>query len=118
MQEQNNPRWKVVFYRSNTGNEPVREWLASLPALDKKTIGEDIKTIQFGWPLGMPLARKIEPGLWEARSNIQNGIARVFFTVEANHLVLLHGFVKKTHKTPLNELSVARKRLAHLRGEE
>jgi phage-related protein len=118
MREQNNPRWKVVFYRTNTGNEPVREWLTSLSAQDKKTIGEDIKTLQFGWPLGMPLARKIEPGLWEIRSNIQNGIARVFFTVKENQFVLLHAFVKKTHKTPLNELLVARKRLEHVRGEE
>lgn len=80
-------------------------------------IGEDIKTAQFGWPLGMPLVRKIEPGLWEVRSYISTGIARVLFTVEGNIMVLLHGFVKKSTKTPIDDLSLARKRLSQLRGE-
>jgi len=75
------PRLKVVFYKLQTGKEPVRDWLKTLPLQDKKSIGEDIKTVQFGWPLGMPLVRKLEPGLWEVRSSISNGIARVFFTV-------------------------------------
>ena len=59
-----NLRLKVVFYRSQASNEPVREWLKSLDRRDKKIIGEDIKTVQFGWPLGMPLVRKIETELW------------------------------------------------------
>lgn len=112
----NEPRLKVVFFRTLTGNEPVREWLKSLSPQDKKVIGEDIKTAQFGWPLGMPLIRKIEPGLWEVRSHISAGIARVLFTVEGDFIVLLHGFVKKSKKTPLDDLLVARKRLAQLRG--
>ena len=111
------PRLKVVFYKSQTGKEPVREWLKELPSQDKKTLGEDIKTLQFGWPLGMPLVRKIEPGLWEVRSNISIGIARVLFTVQAEFLVLLHAFVKKSDKTPLDDLSLARKRLSQVRGE-
>jgi len=111
------PRLKVVFYTSQAGKEPVREWLKALPLQDKKAIGEDIKTVQFGWPLGMPLVRKLEPGLWEVRSNISTGIARVLFTVQAEYLVLLHAFVKKTDKTPSEDLSLARKRLAQVRGE-
>ena len=111
------PRLKVVFYKSQTGKEPVREWLKSLLPQDKKTLGEDIKTLQFGWPLGMPLVRKLEPGLWEVRSNISIGIARVLFTVQAEFLVLLHAFVKKSDKTPLDDLSLARKRLSQVRGE-
>ena len=75
------PRLKVVFYKSQTGKEPVRDWLKDLSLQDKKAIGEDIKTVQFGWPLGMPLIRKLEPDLWEVRSNISTGIARVLFTV-------------------------------------
>lgn len=71
------PRLKVVFYKSQTGKDPVRDWLKDLPLQDKKAIGEDIKTVQFGWPLGMPLIRKLEPDLWEVRSNISTGIARV-----------------------------------------
>ena len=107
----------VVFYRKETGNEPVREWLKSLKRDDRKAIGEDIKTAQFGWPLGMPLIRKLETDLWEVRSTFSHGIARVLFTVEDNIMVLLHGFVKKSQKTPANELITARKRLADLHRE-
>jgi phage-related protein len=82
----------------------VREWLNSLMREDRKVIGEDIKTAQFGWPLGMPLIRKMETGVWEIRSRSSQGIAWVFFTVEAHTMVLLHGFIKKSRKTPQNEL--------------
>jgi phage-related protein len=111
-------RLKVIFFKSQNGKEPVREWLKSLPAQDMKILGEDIKTVQFGWPLGMPLVRKIEPGLWEIRSDISNGTARVFFTVQREFMVLLHGFAKKSNKTPQDDLLLVRKRLAQLRGEE
>ena len=85
----------MVFYRTSAGNEPAREWLKSLKREDRKRIAEDIKTAQFGWPLGMPLIRKLEPGLWEVRSRVRQGISRVIFTVEGNTMVLLHGFIKK-----------------------
>lgn len=75
-------RLKVVFFKTQRGNEPVREWLKSMPAEDKRILGEDIKTAQYGWPLGMPLIRKMEPGLWEVRSTLSSGIARVLFTVQ------------------------------------
>ena len=100
----------VRFYKSNAGKEPTRAWLLSLDADDRKVIGHDIKTVQFGWPLGMPLVRKIEPGLWEVRSSLKDGIARVFFTTTGATMVLLHGFVKKSVKTPDDELKTARKR--------
>ena len=114
--EYREPVLRVIFYRSESGIEPVREWLKSLCTEDRKAVGEDIKTAQFGWPLGMPLVRKIEKDLWEVRSNITDGIARTFFTVEKDTLVLLHGFVKKTRKTPLNELQTARRRLMNILG--
>ncbi len=88
---------------------------ALVPAVPvRRSIGEDIKTVQFGWPLGMPLVRKMEPGLWEVRCDIADGIARVLFTAKAGQMVLLHGFVKKTQKTPDNELKTARNRLKKL----
>ena len=114
----NEPRLKVFFYKSQSGNEPVRDWLKDLPLQDKKVIGEDIKTVQFGWPLGMPLVRKLEPELWEIRSNTSAGIARVLFTVQVQVIVLLHGFIKKSARTPLDDLLLARKRLAQVRGEK
>ncbi len=84
----------------------------------QKVIGEDIKTVQFGWPLGMPLVRKLEPDLWKVRSNISSGIARVLFTIQEEFLVLLHGFIKKSAKTPPSNLALARKRLAQVRGDK
>ena len=101
----------VVFYRSDAGNEPVREWLKDMSRDNKRQIGEDIKTAQLGWPLGMPLIKKIDKDLWEVRTRLADGIARVFFTVNGEHMVLLHGFIKKSQKTPQNELKTALRRL-------
>ncbi|MFT4192490.1 MAG: type II toxin-antitoxin system RelE/ParE family toxin [Comamonas sp.] len=94
----------------------MRDWLRALTAEDRKAIGVDIKTVQYGWPLGMPLVRKMEPGLWEVRCDIPDGIARVLFTVLAGQMVLLHGFVKKSAKTPEPDLKTARNRLKKLKG--
>jgi phage-related protein len=107
----------VVFYRTAVGNEPVREWLLDLAADDRRTIRYDIKTAQYGWPLGMPLIRKVEPGLWEVRSDLARGIARVLFTVNGGTMVLLHGFTNKSQKAPAADLKTARQRLAELREE-
>jgi phage-related protein len=108
------PRLKVVFYRTDAGAEPVREWLKSMSPEDRKTIGEDIKTVQFGWPLGMPLVRSLGEGLWEVRSSLSNRIARVVFVVKEGHVVLLHGFIKKSQKPPKADLELARSRAAKL----
>ncbi len=105
----------VVFFRLDSGREPVRDWLKGLSRDNRKSIGEDIKTLQFGWPVGMPLARKIANNIWELRSHISSGIARTFFTVYDRNIVLLHGFVKKAKKTPAKELTVAKRRLTKLR---
>jgi len=105
---------RIVFYRSASGREPVREWLKKLRPADRKQLGEDLYTLQLGWPVGMPLARKLEPQLWELRSHIPNGIVRVMFTQEKGMLILLHAFIKKTQKLPSGELAVAKGRLATL----
>ena len=105
----------VVFYRTESGNEPVREWLKELSREDKRKIGEDIKTAQLGWPLGMPLIRKIQKDLWEVRTTLESGIARVFFTVDEEYMILLHGFIKKSQKTPQHELNTAIVRLGTYR---
>lgn len=100
-----------MFFRTNAGREPVRDWLLELDKEDRKVIGEDIKLVQFRWPLGMPLVRKLETDLWEVRSHLRGGrIARICFTVKANQMALLHGFIKKTQKTPQPDLEVARER--------
>ena len=104
------PKLPVKFFRTSEGREPVREWLKALPAEERKAIGDDIRTVQFGWPLGMPLVRKIEAGLWEVRVDLPSGIARILFTVFHGDAVLLHGFIKKSEKTPLPDLKTAKQR--------
>jgi phage-related protein len=101
-------RLPARFYRSASGREPVREWLKSLAAEDRQTIGEDIKDVEFSWPVGMPLVRSLGREIWEVRSGLSHGrIARVLFCVEPDCMVLLHGFLKKTQKTPGRELDLA-----------
>src|SRR6266404_5385018 len=94
----------VRFFRSEPGNEPVREWLKSLDTEDRKAIGEDVKTVQIGWPLGMPLVRKIAKDLWEVRIHLHRRIARVMFTVMGDAMILLHAFIKKSQETPKEDL--------------
>jgi phage-related protein len=108
------PILSVVFFATAAGNEPVRDWLLGLARDDRRSVGFDIKTAQYGWPIGMPLIRKLEPGLWEVRSHISAGIVRVIFTVQGDRMVLLHGFVKKSQKTPATDLKTARQRAADL----
>jgi phage-related protein len=104
----------VFFYRTSNNKEPVRDWLKIQIQEDRRTIGEDIKTVQFAYPIGMPLVRKLEPHLWEVRSHISIGIARTIFTVQNNQMILLHAFIKKSQKTPKSDLELARKRLKEL----
>lgn len=111
-----NKKIKVVFYKTSAGNEPVREWLISLDLEDKKSIGSDIKTVEYGWPIGMPVSRPLGNSLYEVRSNISNKcIARVIFTIIENCMVLLNGFIKKTQKTPQNEIDLALKRVKDIK---
>jgi phage-related protein len=101
----------AYFYRLGSGREPVREWLKELGSEDRKTIGEDIKDVEFSWPIGMPLVRPLGRELWEVRSSLPRGrIARVLFCVVKGRMMLLHGFIKKTRKTPQRDIDLALKR--------
>jgi phage-related protein len=118
-------RIEVIFFRTAAGGEPVRDWLRSLdPVEHRKQIGVDIKTVEFGWPIGMPVCRPLGDGLYEVRSDLAgNKIGRVLFYIDIRgRMVLLHGFIKKTQKTPPSDLELARKnkRLheAELRGRK
>jgi len=101
----------INFFKTNSGFEPVRQWLVGLSQSERKIIGEDLKTVQLGWPIGMPLVRKIATGLWEVRVTLPGKIARILFTVVENRMVLLHGFIKKTQATPKGDLDLAVSRL-------
>jgi phage-related protein len=104
-------RVPAVFYRSTNGNEPVREWLLGQSKDDRKSIGNDIQTVEFGWPIGMPVCRPMGDGLYEVRTNLDDKrIARVIFCFSGGKMVLLHGFIKKSPKTPKPDLELAKKR--------
>ena len=104
-------RLPAAFYQLPSGREPVRDWLKGLTSADRKIIGEDIKDVEFSWPIGMPLCRALGKGLWEVRSDLTGGrIARVLFCVHDRRMVLLYAFIKKSQKTPDADLDVATKR--------
>lgn len=105
------PSFTVIFFRTSIGREPVRDWLKTLEKDDRKIIGEDIKLVQFRWPLGMPLVRKLDRDLWEVRSRLTGGrIGRIVFTVRKSEIALLHGFIKKSQKIPTKDLEIGRSR--------
>ena len=106
----------VVFYRTPGGNEPVREWLKALPKLDRLAVGQDLTCVQFRWPVGMPLCRPMGDGLWEIRTHLPSGrIARVLFCFCEGELWMLHGFIKKSPKTPDADLTLARRHMKEIR---
>jgi phage-related protein len=105
----------VVFYSTSTGVEPVRDWLRGLPDGDRQKIGLDLATVQVGWPVGLPLCRALGDGLWEVRSRLSSyRIARLLFCVHEGRIGIVHGFIKKTRKTPRDELELARKRMKEM----
>jgi phage-related protein len=117
MPESETPPKKIVivtFWRSASGTEPVLDWLMSLSKEQRKTIGEDLKTVEFGWPVGMPLVRSLGKGLWEVRISLRECIARIIFKMVGHNMVLLHGFIKKTQKTSAHDLELALRRAKSL----
>jgi phage-related protein len=108
--EKQGKRVPAIFFRTGAGGEPVRDWLKNLSTEDRKRIGEDIKTVEFGWPIGMPVCRPLGGGVYEVRTSLaRNRIARVLFYIDVkSRMVLLHGIMKKTQKTPAEDLELAR----------
>ena len=109
---------RTLFYRTEAGNEPVREWLCDLPLSDKKTIGADILAVQWKWPVGKPLVDSLGGGMWEVRSSLGARIARTFFIVVDEQIILLHGIIKKSRTAPKQELDLARKRQASFMNQQ
>lgn len=100
------------FYLTAAGGNPVRDWLMRLPLADRQQVGHDVRDVEFGWPVGMPLCRSLGVGLWEVRSTLPSRrIARVIFCARDSELILLHAFIKKTQKTPASDLALAMKRM-------
>ncbi len=105
------------FYTTASGHRPVREWLLDLSKDDRRIIGRDIQKVEFGWPIGMPYCRPLGHGLWEVRSHLAGGrVARVIFCIADGEMVMLHGFEKKTQKTPTHDIELARRRKQEIRA--
>ena len=101
----------LVFFSTSAGHEPVRDWLKDLPEAERRAIGKDLLRAQWRWPVGMPLCRPMGNGLWEIRTDFSTKrTARVLLCIYREHLVALHGFIKKTRTTPDEDLELARKR--------
>lgn len=104
-------------------------WTIEFPYEDVKQFAEDLPVglraryivlsdllLEFGSNLGMPHTRAMSDGLFELRIRGKEGIARVFYcTLVGKRIVMLHGFVKKSQKTPKKELRVAQKRLVEIK---
>jgi len=101
---------KVYFFRTSTGNEPVKDWLKLRTQEDKKAIGEDIKAVEFSWSVGYPKVTKLDKNLWEVRTDLQDGICRVFFTIWKRYMILLHVIIKKSQKPIKQDLDLAKRR--------
>lgn len=112
--------WKKItgrFYATASGRRPVREWLLGLRKDDRRIIGRDIQKVEFGWPIGMPYCRSLGRGLWEVRSDLSGGrISRVIFWITGGEMVLLHGFMKTSQKTPPQDIEVALRRRREIEG--
>jgi len=112
-------RIPLLFWKTLSGDEPVRDWLNSLPKEDQRTIGRDIAKVQYGWPIGMPVCRPLGDGLWEVRSSLPSKReARVLFGFYNDILIAVAGFIKKTQATPKAELKIARERFRSLKNEQ
>ena len=106
---------KLVFYKTAAGNEPVRDWLVDLKMANRRAIGLDLERVQYRWPVGMPLVRPLGKGLFEVRTDLADkSIARVLFCFSGGEMFALHGFVKKSQRTPPEEMKIARKRMTEV----
>ncbi len=111
MTENKPKKLAAIFFKNESGAEPVRDWLKELPKIDRQEIGIDIQTVQYGWPLGMPLVENLGKGIWEVRTKLKSQrIARVLFFMDQDAMILVNGFIKKTQKTPDDEKALALKR--------
>jgi phage-related protein len=110
---------KVIFYKTEAGNEPARDFLRDLDPEDRKIIGADLRTVELGWPLGMPLCRKLVKGIYEVRSDISDKrIVRLVFFQHEKNIIVIHGFIKKTQTTPDDVLKLSKKRKAEYEKNE
>ena len=102
--------YEVIFYRIATGNEPALDWFRALEPEERRIVGYDLRVLQIGFPIGMPLCKPLGDGLWELRSTLPQKIARVIFFLDGQKFIVVHGFIKKSQKTPKEDLATAKMR--------
>jgi phage-related protein len=105
--------FQVTFYETEGGNEVVQDFLRKLPRDDRKTIGEDLATLQYGYPMGMPLCKPLRSQIWELRSSLPSKReARLlyFFDSASQQIIVVHAFIKTTRTTPKSDIDLAEKR--------
>jgi phage-related protein len=104
----------VRFYETPSGRPVILEWLRSFDKPDRAILGFDLKRVQFGFPMGLPLCRSLGGGLWEVRSSLSGNreVLMVFFhETQQKMLVVVHGFIKKSQKTPQADIEIASRRM-------
>jgi len=117
--EAETPKIPLAFYRTAGGSEPVRDWLKAMARDDRLEIGADLQRVQYRWPVGMPLCRPMKGGLWEVRTNLPTKtISRVLVCFHDGVLIALHGFIKKSQKTPDDDLAIARRRMNEVENDK
>lgn len=108
----------AVFYKTERGNEPVRETLKKLGRPIKTIVGEDIRFIELQLKLSKPEAAKLwaakspnEASIYEARHKVDGEQYRTLFFINENQMILVHFFHKKTQKVAKKEIEVAKNRM-------
>ncbi len=97
----------------------MRDWLKAMDRNDRLEVGADLQRIQYRWPVGMPLCRAMKGGLWEVRTNLPSKtISRVMICFHGGILIALHGFIKKSQKTPDQDLAIAWKRMKEIEDDK
>ena len=105
-------RVTVRFYETEAGNVPVLDFLRAMSPEDRKAVGADLNTVEYGWPIGMPTCRPLGNGLYEVRSQLTGRrTVRTLFGFDGDEIVVVHAFIKKTGATPQADLALARDRL-------
>jgi phage-related protein len=96
------------FYQTEAGGEPVRDFLRkALTADERKAVGKDIRIVEYGWPIGMPVCKDLKNGLYEVRTDFSNRICRILFGIYGPRMIPFHGFIKESGETPKVDMDTA-----------
>jgi len=107
-------KWEIEFYQDSQGSIPVQDFICQQSAKIEAKIYRHIDLLwDFGLSLGQPFVEKIAgSGIWELRIRHSSNRYRILYFASSGHkFILLHAFLKKTARTPRNEIEIAQKRM-------